>query len=255
MRVRWKKTYWIYFKPIIEGVQTMNTPYNPHSFNVGNSIFPGFNDKNGLVVCGYEWGYSKKDRARQANEEYSDVKTTIDTFLSKVEKYNSPYDKRILKWFKVFGHELGRESGFSGFDKLILQTNWCDTQGAYVSDYNRFLSEENINNFLRHMSEYQPTLLLFMGVRQIECLQDKRVQLRFREIFGEEKENLRFERDNKYPGRKFRIGFQRFERISILALPHPSGSRGLSDDYISLFKAEIGTLIVQFKHQREFSLL
>ena len=24
--------------------------------NLGNAIYKGFNDKNGLMICGYEWG-------------------------------------------------------------------------------------------------------------------------------------------------------------------------------------------------------
>jgi hypothetical protein len=29
------------------------------SLNLANSIFAGFNDKNGLMICGYEWGDHK----------------------------------------------------------------------------------------------------------------------------------------------------------------------------------------------------
>lgn len=28
--------------------------------NLGNSIFTGFNDKEGLMICGCEWGFSKE---------------------------------------------------------------------------------------------------------------------------------------------------------------------------------------------------
>lgn len=29
--------------------------------NLGNSLFQGYNDQNGLMICGYEWGWSKAD--------------------------------------------------------------------------------------------------------------------------------------------------------------------------------------------------
>ena len=31
--------------------------------NLSNSIFQGYNDKHGLMICGYEWGWSKADEA------------------------------------------------------------------------------------------------------------------------------------------------------------------------------------------------
>jgi len=226
----------------------MEHSYNSEDFNVGTSIFPGFNDRRGLAICGYEWGDNKNDQARD-----NDEKTTHDTFHFKSKRYQSPYDLRILKWFSMVGHPLGINDGYSEFDKSILQTNWCDTQGYSVTDYGRFLSEDNIKNFLRHMSEYQPAMLIFMGIRQIGYLQHTRVKSEFHQIFGEEVENFRLERKD-CPGRRtFRIGFQRFERVSIVALPHPSGTRGLSDEYISLFKGEIGTLISNYKRERGFS--
>jgi len=30
--------------------------------NIGNSIFPKLNDSNGIMLCGYEWGWSKEDQ-------------------------------------------------------------------------------------------------------------------------------------------------------------------------------------------------
>lgn len=30
--------------------------------NIGNSVFPEFNDNRGLMLCGYEWGFSKSDQ-------------------------------------------------------------------------------------------------------------------------------------------------------------------------------------------------
>lgn len=31
--------------------------------NLGNGIFEGWNDQQGLMICGYEWGNSKKDQS------------------------------------------------------------------------------------------------------------------------------------------------------------------------------------------------
>lgn len=172
-------------------------------------------------------------------------------FTIKSDLYRSPYDLRIIKWFKIFGHPLGIDNGNSDFDKCILQTNWCNEQDAYVANYNKFLYACNIDNFLNHVKEYMPVVLIFMGSRLINCLQHMSVKNRFIEIFGNEIEYLKLITKN-YNGRKFRIGFQAFERIAIISLPHPSGSRGLSDNYIKLFESEVSAILSKFKQSRGF---
>lgn len=230
----------------------MNQPYNPKDFNVGHSIFPGFNDRGGIVICGYEWGFSAKDEALENDaERYAEVKehlASTQTFSSK--GWDSPYDRRIHKWFSMFGQPLGEDGGFSDFDKCILQTNWCDDMDNQVSDYEKFLSDANRANFLGIMREFRPSLVLFMGIKQIEYLQDARVKPAIEQLAGPEVSPLRFERKEEFDGKKFRLAFQEFENLSIIALPHPSGSMGLSDAYIDLFAAEIGEQIADFKRKR-----
>jgi hypothetical protein len=43
--------------------------------------------------------------------------------------------------------------------------------------------------------------------------------------------------------RRFKVGFQRYERLVIVSLPHPTGSQGLADDYIQAFKPEMAEII------------
>ena len=33
-----------------------------HDLNLANSIFSGLNDKRGILICGYEWGFSQEDQ-------------------------------------------------------------------------------------------------------------------------------------------------------------------------------------------------
>lgn len=231
------------------GVMHMQqNPYNESVYNVGNSIFPGFNDKEGIAICGYEWGFSKHDQYLDKNQKNNIEKrrAEINTFYSKARIYNSPYDYRIIKWFDFFGHPLGIDDGFSVFDKCLLQTNWCDSQGAYVSDYAKFLSKENSENFLSIMGAFQPRVLIFMGAKQIEYLQDPIIKNRFREIFGAEisPPNVQLK---PFAGRSFKIAFQPFDRINVISLPHPSGTRGLSDGYIQLFASQIGEILTDYR--------
>lgn len=225
-----------------------SNPYNETFYNVGNSIFPGFNDKNGVMLCGYEFGYNKHDQYLEKHriDEIEEKKSEINTFYGKSKIYDSPYDLRIIKWFGFFGHLLGIDDGCSPFDKCLLQTNWCDGQGTYVNDYAKFLSKENSENFLSIVEAFLPGILIFMGAKQINYLQTPAVMSRFTGIFGTEISPLDV-RQKQFHGRKFKISFQTFERISIISLPHPSGTRGLSDDYIKLFAPEIKAIIDSYK--------
>lgn len=223
------------------------TPYNETRHNVGNSIFPGFNDKNGVMLCGYEFGYNKHDQylEKHHKDETEKRQSEINTFYDKSKIYDSPYDLRIVKWFGFFGHPLGVDHGCSLFDKCLLQTNWCNGQETYVSDYDKFLAKENSGNFLTIVEAFLPSVLIFMGAKQIHYLQTPAIKNRFSEIFGAEISQLDI-KSKPFDGRKFKIAFQAFERVSIISLPHPSGTRGLRDDYIKLFASEINKALYGF---------
>lgn len=200
------------------------------------------------MICGYEYGYNEHDKylEKECSDFIKSKTSEFHTFHTKTSIYDSPYDKKIIKWFDFFGHPLGLDGGNSKFDKCILQTNWCDGQGTYVNDYEKFLAEENVNNFLSHVENYRPSLLIFMGSKLIDYLQNSCVKNRFTDIFGNETSSL--EKISKdFSGRKFRIGFQSFENTTIISFPHPSGTRGLHNDYIKLFKPEIHSIIQNFR--------
>lgn len=220
-------------------------PFNETTYSVANSIFPGFNDKDGIIICGYEWGKSKQDEYLENNhkDEIEKKKSEINTFYSFSKIYNSPYNLRIIKWFKLFGHPLGIDDGLSSFDKCLLQTNWCDDQGNHVNDYDKFLSKENSGNFLGIMEAFRPRVLMFMGSRQIQYLNHPDIKNPFSEIFGTEVKPLEEITKPFEDRKKFKISFQEFESVKIVSFPHPSGSRGLSDDYIKLFATEMKEIL------------
>ncbi len=225
--------------------------------NIGNSIFEGFNDKDGLMICGYEWGYSKDDqRLDESGEEVFFVQNATSTFSNKSPVYGKrvfswPYDNRIIKWFDIWGHPLNREGDGNDFDKCIIQTNWCDSQGNKIEEsyYAKLTAPEQIENFIFHVEALRPRLIFFMGSQIIDILQDESVLPRFSSIMGKPVSSPR-KIQKPFDGRRFRIGFQDFEKCKIVSLPHPSGTRGLSDNYISLFTDEIGSLLYEFRLEK-----
>jgi hypothetical protein len=228
-----------------------STPYNEEILNVGNSIFPGFNDKEGIMICGYEYGQPTTNNQHNQEEEkrIKEAAAKINTFFNKTSIYKSPYDLRICKWFEIFGHPLGKDEGKSNFDKTILQTNWCDSQDNKVSDYSKFLAKENIENFITHVKAYEPRIIFFMGSKLITYLQDENVIEEFRKIFGDETATP-ITPNKEYNGKKFKVSFQDFEKTRIISLPHPSGSIGLTNEYIGLFAKEIEGILTEYKFKK-----
>mgnify|MGYP000594307688 FL=1 len=72
------------------------------NLNLGNAIYEGLNDQNGLMICGYEWG-QEADRKEQIIK--PDMSKNC-TFSNKSLRYGDAaktwikYDKRIRTAFQ-----------------------------------------------------------------------------------------------------------------------------------------------------------
>ena len=210
--------------------------------NIGHSIFAGINNDQGIMICGYEWGGDENEAPSQ-----NDMRVEA-TFANKFRRYGEParhwkYDNRIKKWFKMLGHEFN-ENDAGIFEKCIVQTNWCDTQGKNIKEgiIAKLLAADAVENFIDHIEIFRPKLIFFMGSSLIEALQNDQVLKKFEKHVGPRKTTPCFP-NKPFTGRKFKIGFQSFEKCNIVSLPHPSGSRGLNDEYIKLFTDDISPLI------------
>jgi len=220
--------------------------------NIGNSIFPGFNDKQGIMLCGYEWGLSKADQDFLQTNEHKRA-GVIHAFSNKSLEYGKVantwrYDQRIIHWFEIFGHKLNTDGTGGDFEKCLLQTNWCNTEGNKIEEnyWTKLLNPEQVNNFIGYIEEFKPKLIFFFGSQIIKILQHDSVLPRFMNTAGSVTGPLTFHQ-KQFTGRTFDVTFQSFENCKIVAFPHPSSSRGLSDNYIRLFSREIDNLLQEFK--------
>ncbi len=222
--------------------------------NVGNSVFSGLNDRNGIMLCGYEWGFSKEDQKLfESGQEVYFNKNAMTIFSNKSPAHGERafkwrYDNRVIKWFEIWGHPLSREGLGGDFEKCIIQTNWCNTEGHKINGnyFQKLTMPEQIDNFIFHIKTFEPRLIFFMGSQMINILQNQMVLERFCGIMGEPASSPLIIQ-KPFPGRRFKIAFQEFKKCNVVSMPHPSSSRGLSDEYILLFKEEIGGLISDFK--------
>lgn len=228
-----------------------------YDLNLGNSIFNGFNDQNGLMLCGYEWGFSKKDQQEQ--DSWVELNEEVEhTFANKARNYGNVantwrYDNNIKKWFELWGFPLDSEELGGDFEKSIVQTNWANTQGHSINDNdsNKFLLDEYINNFIHHIETLKPKVIILMGSDLIKYLQNPAVLPKFIEIMGEITKP-KYVIQKKSSHTRFKVQFQSFKNCQVVCLPHPSGSRGISYDYIELFRPEMTDILSKYKEQRRF---
>lgn len=221
--------------------------------NIATGVFLGFNDSEGIMICGYEWG-GDGDEIDKAEDDLC-IKNDLGViFSNKAPHYGEiantwKYDRKIRTWFKLWGHELRREETGGDFEKCILQTNWCNTQAHDMKNidyWGKLLAPDQVENFIYHVDHFKPKLILFFGSAMAGILNSKTALEPFMSIMGSITENLHFP-SKPFAGRRFKVGFQSFEKCKVVSLPHPSGSRGLNDEYIKLFSMEIGNRITEIK--------
>ena len=228
-----------------------------NNLNLGNSIFDGLNDQNGLMICGYEWGFSKKDE--QESSSWVEPSEEVEhTFANKARHWGDVantwrYDNSVKKWFELWGFPLDSKELGGDFEKSIIQTNWADTQGHSIndSDFNKFLSDEHIDNFIHHIDVLKPKIIILMGSELINYLQNPKVLTKFIEIMGEITEP-KYIVQKESAHTRFKVQFQSFESCQVVGFPHPSGSHGIAYDYIELFRPEMNKILSKFKEERGF---
>lgn len=221
-----------------------------HFLNLATALYPE-NASGGLAICGMNWG----------GDPDPDFQWTCDvvgdSFFSDQRSNDYPYQRRLLRWFERFGHPLATtEQGAGAFERSIIQTNWIPNQAPNM-DGTDLHGEcvRNLSNFEFHMERFRPKLLLLTSVALLDVLNSSSCIGAARRLFGSESRADVLTRSIEVGGKRhkrFRVGVQRFERVQIIALPHPSGSRGLGDEYIAAFADVIGPILARYKAERGF---
>lgn len=206
------------------------------------------NRRNGLMICGINWGGNESDDAQDNSTSFFSDGT--------VNRY--PYRDRLVTWFSLFGHPLESVAGKeSAFERSIVQTNWLRSQSPNMrgkSLYHECIRDSK--NMVEHLSVLQPRLIILLSVSLLDALNSKEISSQVNEFLGAAQRPYVVKKDVVFGGKKlkrFRVGFQEFERASVIALPHPTGSIGISNDYISAFAPEISARIDAYKTYRAFN--
>jgi len=207
------------------------------------------NSKGSLLICGAEHGYSKRDLKQDSmgidriNERRS--------FFSDSSVNNYPFRNTIVNWFKLWGYSLSNNlDTVTEFDKSIVQCNWLQTSANNMKGRNT--AREYIDassDFLLICKELKPSLIIFISTKLHEAFSSDDLSGQVEDIFGKRISSLEFKQNevkNPLTGKnyiKFKIGFQKYEKVDIISLPHATGAQGLSHEYISSFKDDIRQII------------
>ena len=210
--------------------------------NVDTSI--RYEQIGGIMICGYNWGGNPNILGRG----------TSDSFFSDA-RYGNRYRNRIIEWFSLWGFPLARVPGTEGYlENSISQTNWLPTQTVSLHGSNALDScISHAENFNLHLDYFKPKVLLLMGKALIDALNTPVVQNELIRIAGQP---LSLDYLYDYPDahnhklKKFRVTFQKYEKMQVICFPHPTGSRGLSNDYIAGFRSLIEPIFKGFMFER-----
>lgn len=196
----------------------------------------------GILICGINWGGNSDDV----------IDSSPKTFFSDQENKKWNFRNRILKWFESWGHLLKTDVMEIGrFEKSITYTNWLGTKSPNMDGKNVFFEcSTSPQLFIETINYLKPSIIMFASCDLQYALNSESCISHVTHIFGIGNEPKYLQKDVFINGeklRKFSVGFQEFVRCDIIALPHPTGSWGLSDSYIASFGEEISQVLVKWK--------
>jgi len=208
----------------------------------------GPENKNGsLLLCGINHGYSKEDeRLDAAGVDRSDP---YKSFFSDKAVNDYKYRNTLAKWFSLWGYELGRDASTAGqFERSIVQTNWLQSCSGNVRGMNiRQACIDDSDSFLKTCEVLKPGVIFFVGSNLLSAFLSPELSARVNAIFGSPiGETVWLQKDvvnNGRARRRFKFGFQNYEKLSVVSMPHATGSAGIADDYIHAFKPEVSGVV------------
>lgn len=191
------------------------------------------NKSGGLLLCGINHGYSKEDeRLDVAGVDRSDP---YKSFFSDRAVNDYKYRNTLVKWFSLWGYELERSTMKAGqFERSIVQTNWLQSCSGNVRDVNvRQACIDDSESFLMTCESLTPGLIFFVGSNLLSAFMSRELSARVDAIFGSPiSETMWLQKDvvnNGKVRRRFKFGFQKYEKVSLVSLPHATGSAGIAD--------------------------
>jgi len=205
------------------------------------------NKEGGLLLCGLNHGYSKEDERLDATG--IDRSDSHKSFFSDSEVNDYPFRNKIVSWFSLWGYELARSKETANqFERSIIQTNWLQTCSNNMGqvDIKAVCIEDN-ESFFNTCEILKPSIIFFFGRDLLWAFTSNELTQKVESIFGAKIGTTKqLKKDVVFNGKKrraFTFAFQQYEKLTVVFLPHATGSKGLANDYVAAFKQEMSGII------------
>jgi hypothetical protein len=229
-----------------------NTPNNKMNDSIVDTLpvhtlISTENRLGGLMLCGINHGYSKQDEILDASG--VDRADPHKSFFSDKAVNDYRMRNRIVEWFRLWGYNLAATKDAAGiFDKSLVQTNWLQSVTNNVADLNvRAACISDSESFLHTCETLKPKILFFFSKELLWAFTSQELSAKVQAIFGAPVTETKWlQQEIAENGKiltRFKIGMAEYENLKIVSLPHPTGSKGLADNYIAAFKPHIASLV------------
>lgn len=191
------------------------------------------NAHGALMLCGINHGYTSWEEKLDA------------AGIDRLDKYKSFFSdgavndyrlrNRLVSWISQWGLPLQRDAAAAGpLERSIVQTNWLQSSSRNMDGLSvRRACIEDSESFLHTCDVLRPALLVLLSKEMIWALTSAALRPRVTKVFGDSTEPMKWIDQPMAGARRFKIGRVRFERATVLSLPHPTGSTGLNDAYMA----------------------
>jgi len=192
----------------------------------------------GIMICGYNFGYSSEDEKNDQLGLTVDAETP--SFFSDRTRNDTRFRNRLLTWLESWGKVLQVDTDKIGsFERSFFQTNWLDSQSSTISEDGISINKlvDGSEGILSLIESRRPRVILFTGSLMIEALNDIRIRKQVEALLGARPGNaIVHHSETATPGTKFKVLIQEFPKATVISIPHVTGAMGVSDEYMAGFR-------------------
>ncbi len=178
------------------------------------------NKRGGIMVCGINFGLSKKEEALEKAGVISDVE--VRSFFSDATLNDTRFRDRLLTWMSSWDIRLSTQPGAEGaFERSFFQTNWLETQTNSVTSDGVISTKvlvQEADGILNLLDQRRPAKIILVGSKLIDAINDIQLRARVESILGARSGNAIIHKATPSDVHKkyFRIYTQTFGNTRIL---------------------------------------
>lgn len=209
--------------------------------NIETQIFK--ESYNGIIICGLNWGGTESEDDNYYKQE--------EKMHFSHSMYNCKFRERLLKWFEIWGYKFETtDENVSSLEKSISYTNWLNTKSKNLNGIDIFSELKNYpDNIINTINALSPRIIIFLSKQLIFALNEPTILNQLKDTLGKNKslEEVSLQKQFTQNYKRFKVYKQEFDNCTIISLPHPSGTRGLKNEYIQLFKEDMSIIFTNYK--------